>query len=114
LQSDVAQSIAEKVQVTVTGAERQRLASVTPVAPEVYENYLKGRFALGKSKNRAEVENSLAYFQRALEKDPNFAPAYIGLSDGYLDLSSIFIGVRPEEFRPKALAATRKALELDP
>ena len=114
LQSDVAQSIAEKVQVTLTGAERQRLARVTPVAPEVYENYLKGRFALGKSKTRADVENSLACFQLAIEKDSNFAPAYIGLSDAYLDLSSIFIGVRPEELRPKAMEATRKALELDP
>jgi TolB-like protein/DNA-binding winged helix-turn-helix (wHTH) protein/Flp pilus assembly protein TadD len=114
LQSDVAQSIAEKVQVTITGAERQRLASVTPVAPEVYENYLKGRFALEHRKDRAEVENSLAYFQRALEKDPNFAPAYVGLSDAYLDLSSIFIGVRPEDVRPKAMEAVRKALELDP
>jgi len=84
------------------------------VPPEVYENYLKGRFALGKSKDRAEVEKSLAYFQRAIEKDPNFASAYIGLSDTYLNLSSILIGVRPEEGRLKAMEATRKALELDP
>ena len=82
--------------------------------PEVYENYLKGRFALGKSKDRAEVEKSLAYFQRAIEKDPNFASAYIGLSDTYLNLSSILIGVRPEEGRLKAMEAIRKALELDP
>jgi TolB-like protein/DNA-binding winged helix-turn-helix (wHTH) protein/Flp pilus assembly protein TadD len=114
LQSDVAQSIAAKVEVTITVPERQRLATVTAVPPEVYENYLKGRFALGKSKDRAEVEKSLAYFQRAIEKDPNFASAYIGLSDAYLNLSSILIGVRPEEGRLKAMEATRKALELDP
>jgi tetratricopeptide (TPR) repeat protein len=100
--------------ITDPSTERQRLARVTPVAPEVYENYLKGWFALGKSKTRADVENSLACFQQAIEKDSNFAPAYIGLSDPYLDLSSIFIGVRPEELRPKAMEATRKALELDP
>ncbi len=114
LQSDVAQSIADKVEVTITGPERQRLASVPPVAPEVYENYLKGQFALQKSNNRADTEKSIEFFQRAIEKDPSFAPAYLGLSDAYFYLSSIFIGVRPEEVRPKSMAAARKALELDP
>lgn len=114
LQSDVAQSIAEKVQVTITGPERQRLASVSPVPPEVYENYLKGRYALRKSSNRADIEKCIAYFQQALEKDPSFAPAYVGLSGAYFRLGTIFIGAPPEEVHPKAIAAAQKALELDP
>lgn len=114
LQSDVAQSIADKVAVTITGPERKRLASVAPVPPEVYENYLKGRFALGHSNSRLEIEKSMAYFQRTIEKNPSFAPAYVGLSDAYIDMGSVFVGVRPEEVRPKAMAAIRKALELDP
>lgn len=114
LQSDVAQSIADKVEVTITGPERQRLASVPPVAPEVYENYLKGQFALQKSKSRVDTEKSIEFFQRAIEKDSSFAPAYLGLSDAYFYEGTIFIGVRPEEVRPKATDAARKALELDP
>ena len=114
LQSDVAQSIADKVQVTITGPERERLASVSPVPPEVYENYLKGRYALGRSNNRPDIEKCIAYFQQAIEKDPSFAPAYVGLSDAYFSLGTIFIGVRPEEVRPKAMVAAQKALELDP
>jgi TolB-like protein/DNA-binding winged helix-turn-helix (wHTH) protein/Flp pilus assembly protein TadD len=114
LQSDVAQSIAQRVQVTITRPERQRLASVSPVPPEVYENYLKGRYALGKSNNRADLEKCIAYFQQAIEKDPSFAPAYVGLSGAYFYLGTIFIGVPPEEVRPKATAAAQKALELDP
>jgi TolB-like protein len=43
LESDIAQAIAAKVQVTVTGEERQRLAAAPHVAPEVYESYLKGQ-----------------------------------------------------------------------
>ncbi len=50
LESELAQSIAEKVEVTVTGEEHQRLAAARPVAPEVYESYLKGRFALRAGK----------------------------------------------------------------
>ena len=43
LQSELAQSIAEKVEATVTGEEHERLTAARPVAPEVYESYLKGR-----------------------------------------------------------------------
>ncbi len=46
LQSELAQSIAEKVEVTVTGEEHERLTAARSVAPEVYESYLKGQFAL--------------------------------------------------------------------
>jgi len=46
LESDLASSIAEKVEVTVTGEEHRRIALGRPVAPEVYESYLKGLFAL--------------------------------------------------------------------
>src|SRR5258708_34977785 len=53
LESEVAQSIAAKVEVTVTGKEHERLAAARPVSPEVYESYLKGRFALDKSNSIA-------------------------------------------------------------
>jgi TolB-like protein/tetratricopeptide (TPR) repeat protein/DNA-binding winged helix-turn-helix (wHTH) protein len=112
LQSDVAQSIARKVEVTVTGEEHERLTAARPVSPEVYESYLKGRFA--KSNNRAEIEESIAYFEEAIRKDATFAPAYVGLADAYDNLGLVFIGVPPGEVRPKVIAAARKALELDP
>jgi len=112
LQSDVAQSIARKVEVTVTGKEHERLTAARPVSPEVYESYLKGRFA--KSNNRAEIEESIAYFEEAIRKDRTFAPAYVGLADAYDSLGLVFIGVPPGEVRPKVIGAARKALELDP
>jgi TolB-like protein/DNA-binding winged helix-turn-helix (wHTH) protein/tetratricopeptide (TPR) repeat protein len=106
LQSEVAQSIARKVEVTVTGEEHKRLTEARSVSPEVYESYLKGRFVKGNS--RAEIEQSIAYFEEAIGKDPTFAPAYVGLARAYEDLAP------PGEFRPKVLSAARKALELDP
>jgi len=78
VQSELAQSIAQKVQVTVTGAEHARLTAARPVAPEVYESYLKGRFASNKSNSRAGEEESIGYFEHAIEMDPTFAPAYVG------------------------------------
>jgi TolB-like protein/Tfp pilus assembly protein PilF len=114
LESELAQAIAEKVEVTVSGAERERLAAARTVAPEVYENYLKGRFTYDRSHSKADFEASTDSFLRAIRLDPTFAPAYMGLSEAYTQLGTVAIGGTPDETRPKALAAARKALELDP
>ena len=112
LESDVAQSIAQKVEITVTGEERSRLAATRHVAPEVYESYLKGLFVKGS--DRAKVEERIAYFEEAIRKDPTFAPAYIGLADAHRDLSSIFIGGPAEDERRDIVSAAQSALEFDP
>ncbi len=80
LQSDVAQAIARKVEVTVTGKEEQRLTGSHAVSPEAYESYLKGRFALANNNSKAEIQKSIRYFEEAITKDPGFAPAYAGLA----------------------------------
>ncbi|MGB6745508.1 MAG: tetratricopeptide repeat protein [Terracidiphilus sp.] len=113
LESELAQSIAEKVEVTATGQEQQRLSSVRTVAPEVYESYLKGRFALGQG-NKAADEQSIQYFQDALNKDATFAPAYLGMAEAYTNLGTVFAGVSPEATRPKVESFARKALAFDP
>lgn len=112
LQSDVAQAVAEKVEVTLTGQERSRLVAARAVSPEVYESYLKGVYAPSNSK--AEIEQRIADFQDAIRKDSTFAPAYTGLTGAYIDYQDIFVGAPPSEIRPKAISAVRKALELDP
>lgn len=112
LQSDVAKSIAAKVEVTVTGEERARLVAARHVSPEVYESYLKGQFAKGNT--RAEVEKSIVHFEEAMKRDPTFAPAYVGLAGAYEELGLVFVGAPPSEVRHKVVRAARKALELDP
>jgi TolB-like protein/DNA-binding winged helix-turn-helix (wHTH) protein/tetratricopeptide (TPR) repeat protein len=112
LQSDVAQSIARKVEVTITGQEHALLAAARPVAPEVYESYLKGNFA--NRNTTAGIQQSIAFFAEAIKKDATFAPAYVGLAGAYEDLGSVFGGVPPSETRPKVISAAQKALDLDP
>lgn len=114
LQSDVAQSIAQKVAVTITGEERARLTAARPVSPEVYESYLRGRSILDKTYSRSGLEESIGYFEEATKRDATFAPAYLGLADAYDKLGTIFVGTPPSEVRPKVVNAARKALELDP
>ena len=112
LESEVAQSIAQRVKVTVTGEEHARLVAARPVSPEVYESYLKGLVAKGNS--RSEVEQRIAYFDEAIRRDPTFAPAYVGRADAYWRLCTMFVGAPPTDTRPKVISAARKALELDP
>jgi TolB-like protein/tetratricopeptide (TPR) repeat protein len=114
LESEVAQSIARRVEVTVSGEERARLVAARHVSPQVYESYLKGRFTLDKSVTKADIEESIGYFDEAIKKDPTFAPAYVGLANAYDDLGTVYFGVPPGEVRPKEINAARKALELDP
>ncbi|WP_260736321.1 tetratricopeptide repeat protein [Tunturiibacter lichenicola] len=114
LESELAQSIAEKVKVTVTGDERLRLTAARPVAPEVYESYLRGRFAFAQANSRAEIEQSIGNFEDAINKDSTFAPAYLGLAEAYTSLGTVFSGVSPAETRPKVMTFSRKALAIDP
>jgi TolB-like protein/Tfp pilus assembly protein PilF len=112
LESEVAQAIAEKVKVSITGQERDRLVAARRVAPEVYESYVKG--SNDPQYTKAQIESRIADFQEAIRMDPTFAPAYVGLAGTYISYQDIFVGAPPSEIRPKATSAARKALELDP
>jgi pentatricopeptide repeat protein len=112
LQSDVAQSIARRVEVTMTGEENARLRAARSVLPEAYESYLKGRF--GENNSKAELERRIVYFEEAIQKDPTFAPAYVGMASAYDSLGTVFVGAPPFEARLKQTTAAQKALELDP
>jgi TolB-like protein/tetratricopeptide (TPR) repeat protein len=112
LQSEVTRGIASHVEAAVAGAQ---ILPVPPrvVASDVYEDYLKGRFALHKN-NRPGLEEALRYFQDAINADTTFAPAYAGVAAAETQLGTVFLGVPPADTRPKVIDAARKALELDP
>jgi TolB-like protein/DNA-binding winged helix-turn-helix (wHTH) protein/Tfp pilus assembly protein PilF len=112
LQSDVAHGIARQIEIAL-GPHDSSPVATRVVAPAVYESYLKGRFEL-QNGDRAALEEALRHFQAAIDADPTFAPAYVGLAATYSDLATVFHGEPPLEARPKAFAAARKALELDP
>jgi TolB-like protein/DNA-binding winged helix-turn-helix (wHTH) protein/Tfp pilus assembly protein PilF len=114
LESDVAQAIAARVEVTVTGAEHARLVAARQISPDVYENFLKGQF-VEKSNSPTATQKSIAYFEEAIRRDPAFAPAYLGLAQAYVELGKPGVaGAPPNELQPKITSAVRKALELDP
>jgi tetratricopeptide (TPR) repeat protein len=79
---------------------------------EAYQLYLKGRYLSNQSTVEG-LKKSIEYFQQAIDKDPGYAMAYVGLADSYNWLGGGLSYVSPGETLPKAKAAAMKALELD-
>jgi TolB-like protein/DNA-binding winged helix-turn-helix (wHTH) protein/tetratricopeptide (TPR) repeat protein len=111
LQSEVAQAVARKVEVTISGEEHARLSAVRAVDPEAYEAYLKGRYYWNK-RTAESMPKAALYFEQAISKDPTFGAAYSGLADCNSGLA--WHGFFPAEVLTKAYAAAQKAVELDP
>ncbi|MGQ0641258.1 MAG: tetratricopeptide repeat protein, partial [Gemmatimonadaceae bacterium] len=76
-----------------------------------YDEYLQGRYHWNK-RSAASLRDGLAAFQRAIEADPTYAPAYAGLADSHALMASSTL-VRPHESYPAARDAALKAIELD-
>ncbi len=113
LQNRVAGAIADQIRINLTPQEQAALKNVKVVNPEAYESYLKGRYFWNK-RTAEGLKVALAYFNQAIDEDPNYAQAYSGLADTYALLGDWQYAVMtPKEAFPKAKAAATKALALD-
>ncbi len=111
VESEIAQTIADKLQAKLTGSEKTSLAKKPTSNPEAYELYLKGRFFWNK-RTAADLRKSIDYFNQAIAKDPDYASAYAMLAQAWILLPA-FNGGAPKECGPPAEAAIQKALALD-
>jgi len=111
LQEEIAKEISEKLQLKLTGEDEKRLAKRYTENTEAYRLYLIGRYFWSKRTTEG-LNKSIAYYQQAIYKDPNYALAYAGLADSYAVLA-INTDAPPRESFPQAKAAAIKALELD-
>ena len=108
LESEVAQSIARRVEVKVTGEERARLVAAHHVSPEVYESYLKAEDEFSKSSSQAELEQSIAYFEETIGKDAKF-DRLTSASRTHTRGSDQFGGAPPKETHPKMIECSPKS-----
>jgi TolB-like protein/Tfp pilus assembly protein PilF len=115
-QREIATEIVQKLRVRISGDNEKGLTKHYTENNDAYQLYLKGRFYW----NRRTVEDdlkSLEYFHKAVEADPKFALAYVGISDARLMLGipdALAGSVSPAETLGPARAAVERALELDP
>ena len=111
LQERIAGDIASKLRAQLSGAERQQVTRQGTQNPEAYQLYVKGRYYWNK-RTPNDLKAAISYFNQAIDKDPSYALAYSGLADTYDVLS--YVDGDPNDLIPKAKAAAKKALELDP
>ncbi len=112
VQDSVVQSIAREIHIALTEEQKTRLAIPRQTRPQAYEAYLKGRYYWNK-RTAEGMQKAEHYFQQAIDGDPNYGAAYSGLADCNSGLT--WHGFKsPAEALPRAYAAARKAVEIDP
>jgi len=111
LQSDIARDVSGKLKSKLSGAEEAKVAKTHTADPEALQLYLKGQFYAHKG-GRNNVLQAIDYFNKAIEKDPNYALAYAGLALTY-DSYGLYNIASRSEYGPKAKAAAMRAVELD-
>ena len=113
LQDDVAKAVAREIAVQLTPQEHALLVQVHLVKAEAYEDYLRGRY-FWNLRTVDGLKKGKEYFERAIQKDPDYAPAYAGLADSYNLMAYSVVGwLAPDISGPRALEAASKALQLD-
>ena len=111
IQDEITLAIVDKLKLELLGGEKAKLVKRYTENSEAYDLYLKGQF-FWKKRTEEALKKGIEYFERAIEKDPNFALAYAGLAQCYCLLG--FWGYNPpRSVWPKAKTLVKKALELD-
>jgi TolB-like protein/DNA-binding winged helix-turn-helix (wHTH) protein/Tfp pilus assembly protein PilF len=111
VQDSISQKIVNALTIQLSRQEQEQLFKRYTNSPEAYQLYLQGQL-IWHTRRQNWVEQSLAYYQRALEKDPNFALAYVALADCYISMSGSR-RISAQEADLKARPAVMKALEID-
>jgi eukaryotic-like serine/threonine-protein kinase len=110
VQSEIAQEVSTSLRLKLTRGDEQQLAKRYTNNVEAYQLYLKGRYHLLKY-TPPEIQTGISYFQQAIEIDPSYTLAYVGLADGYRTFA--LVGEMPATELLKAKVAAQKAVEID-
>lgn len=114
LQAEIAREISDSIQQTLGRPERSepiRTPALTPQAYQAYDLCLKGLYFWNK-RTVLGIQQAIVYFQQAIAKDPNYAPAYAGLANSYALLPGYMLAPAAQ-YMPKAREAAVRALEID-
>ena len=111
MQRDITAAISAKLREHLSGEKPKQVAEGGTNDPEAYQLYLKGRYYWEK-RTPETLEKAKSYFSQAIERDPAYALAYVGLSN-YYSVVSDYSPIPHSETYPKERAAAEKALTLD-
>ncbi len=111
LEADVAQDIAQQIQLRLTQQQQHDLASRQSLNPQAFQDYLQGRHYWAMRTDES-LNTAMDYFNRAIQEDPRDARSYAGLAHCYIVLPML-TQARQVETQQKAREAAQKALSLD-
>ncbi|NEU07099.1 hypothetical protein GZH53_02130 [Flavihumibacter sp. R14] len=112
IQDEIALAITEKLRVTLLGNEGELISRTHTQDTEAYQLYLQGRYFWNR-RNEEGMKAAVRFFEKALQKDPDYALAWSGLADTY-SLMGEYTNIPRRELLPKQMMAVKRALELDP
>ncbi len=113
VQDSIADRVTQALALQLSPDERRRIGRHATVNTAAYDLFLNGRYYWNRRRSAGDLPKAAEFYRKAIAADPEFALAYSGLAD-VLAIQGIF-GVRsPDDIYPKALAASERALELDP
>ena len=110
LERDVTEDIARQVRAQLTRLDQTPSQQVRPVNAKALEAYLQGNYHLyeqGRGFGDEEKRKAAEYFQRAIDADPNFAPAFVGMAQAH---ENLLIGSNSTV----RMRAAERAVEIDP
>jgi serine/threonine-protein kinase len=107
VQDSISERVAAALKIGLANNEKKRHTENV----EAYRLYMKGRYHTLRL-TRAETDKGIAYFQQAIELDPNYALPYVGLARAYVPMA-LTSDVPSWEVMPKAKAAALRAVEID-
>jgi non-specific serine/threonine protein kinase len=111
IQDEIAREIVDALRVRLSPTESRALQTLRPTDAEAYDFYLRGR-GYFRRRTRESFEFARQMFSRAIEIDPEYAPAYAGLADCHTEFYRNYEST--EANLDKADAASRKAVDLAP
>jgi tetratricopeptide (TPR) repeat protein len=112
LESEVAQAVAAEIQIRLTPADVARIPLTHAVSRTAHDAYLHGRYLWSK-KSKDGLEQSIAFYQQAIDDDSQYALAYAGIADSYIVLENAG-HISASEANPRIRAAALKAVAADP
>ncbi len=111
IQEKVSVKITEALRLQLTSDEKNTLQKRYTDNTEAYQLYLQGRY-FWKKRNEDSLKTAIRYFERAIEKDADYALAWAGLADTY-SLMGEFTNISRRELVPKITSSVNKAIEID-
>ncbi|HET6893371.1 MAG TPA: winged helix-turn-helix domain-containing protein [Pyrinomonadaceae bacterium] len=112
VQDSISQRVVTALAVTLTGEERKLLTKRDTESTEAYQLYLLGRYHWSRFYTAESARKAIEYFNKAIDRDANYALPYAGLANAYILLGQC--GTMPaQEAYPKARDMALRALEKD-